>query len=148
MATTGVPASSPRQIPVKVTTAPTSVCPRASSAASAPTSKSVLCNRMVAGIESTSSPWREERHFLGAGDRRVGPDMRSVDGDANELRAFERLRIFLAAGGEPGHEVCDCRTRRRRIDDFFALADALAHPGEIQKLHAHSSIRCRTPARK
>src|SRR6266849_3475198 len=98
-------------------------------------------------FESTSRHWREERDFLGARDRRTGLDMGSVDGRADELGVFKRERIFLPTPGKPGHEIRNRPDAGRRIDDFLVLADALAHPGEIQKLHAHSSIRCRTPAR-
>jgi hypothetical protein len=33
------------------------------------------------------------------------------------------------------------------LDDFFRLADTLAHPGEITQPHAHSSTIYRKPAR-
>src|SRR5258708_5476067 len=97
---------------------------------------------------STSRHRREERDFLGAPDRRAGLDMGSVDGCADELGVFKRERIFLAPPGKPGHEVRNRRDTGRRIHDFLSPPDALAYPGEIQKLHTHSSIRCRTPARK
>src|ERR1700730_1596405 len=97
MAATGAPASEPRQIPVKVTTAPMSVRPRVSNAASAAASKSALCNRMVAGIELSSRHWRKERDFLGARDRRTGLDMGVIYGCADHLGVFKRKRIFLAA---------------------------------------------------
>src|SRR6266704_6386636 len=44
----GSPSSSPRQMPVKVTTAPTSVCPRVSARASAAASNGSCCRRLVA----------------------------------------------------------------------------------------------------
>ena len=39
---------------------------------------------------------------------------------------------------KPGHQLADGRNTGGRIDLFLRLADALAHPGEIQKLHASS----------
>src|SRR5215471_10569697 len=103
MAATGSPASEPRQIPVNVTTAPTSVRPRVSKAASATASKSAVCSRMVAGTLS-SRHWREKRDLPGARDGRAGLHMGAVDGGADHLGVGKRKRIFLAARGKPGHE--------------------------------------------
>src|SRR5260221_7338141 len=110
-------------------------------------SSDVCSSDLLPAFESTSRHWREERDFLGARDRRTGLDVGSVDGCADELGVFKRERIFLATSGKPGHEVCNRRDAGRRIHDFLSPPDALAHPGEIQKFHTHSSIRCRTPPR-
>src|SRR5215467_4428322 len=128
----------PRQIPVKVTTAPTSVRPRVSRAVSAAASKSAVCSRMVAGIALSSSHGREERDLRGARQRGAGLDVGAVDGGADNLRIFKCKRVFFAAPGKPVHEVRHRRNAGRRLHKFLALADAFAHPGEIKKLHAHS----------
>src|SRR5262252_732879 len=147
MAATGSPASEPRQIPVNVTTAPTSVRSRVSTAASAAASKSAVCSLMVAGMLS-SRHWREKRDLLGARDRRTRLHMGAVDSGADHLGIGKGKRIFLPSRGEPDHEISHGCDAGWGVYDLLALADAFAHPGEIQKLHAHSSIRCRTPARK
>ena len=54
------------------------------------------------------------------------------------------LREFLAAPGQPGHQLADRGDTGGHVDIFVGLADALAHPGEIAELH----VRCFTPARK
>ena len=64
------------------------------------------------------------------------------------VTASTHRQAAFAAAGEPCDQVANRGEAGRHVDDLFGLADALAHPGEIQKLHAHSSIRCRTPARK
>src|SRR5882724_5889228 len=144
MATSFAPDSSPRQMPVKVTTAPISVRPRLSLAASLAASNGSRCRRMVMLFAPTfpaSSPQgrmkssprhrREEGNFACARDRGVGLDMGAVDRRADHLRVLERMGIFLAAQREPAHEVGDRRDRGRRLDLLLRLADALAHPGEI-----------------
>src|SRR5215470_19826303 len=83
---------------------------------------------------STSRHRREERNFLGARDQSIRLDVGAVDGRADELWVFKRERIFLATPSKPGHEVCDRCDAGRQIDDFLSPPDALAHPGEIQKL--------------
>src|SRR6202521_36365 len=73
---------------------------------------------------------REEGDFPGAGDRRIGFDMGPIDGGADQLGVSERKGIFLPAPGEPGHEIGDGRDFAGRFDDFLALADTFADPGE------------------
>src|SRR5215831_13336877 len=75
--------------------------------------------------------WRKERNFLGARDRRTSLDMGVIDGGADDLGVLERERIFLPPAGKPSHEIGDRSDAGRRIHNFLALADALAHPGEI-----------------
>src|SRR5215831_14933956 len=82
-------------------------------------------------LASTSRHWREERDFLGARNWRTGPDVGSVDRRTNEPGVFKRERIFLSAPGKPRHEIRNRRNVGRRVHDFLALADTLAHPGEI-----------------
>jgi hypothetical protein len=89
-----------------------------------------------------------EGDFAGAGDGGIGLDVGPVDRGADDLGVVEGMGIFLAAPGEPAHEVVHGGDIRRRLDRLFGLADAFAHPGEIENLHAHCSIRCCTPARK
>src|SRR5665213_3938537 len=80
---------------------------------------------------------REKRNFASSLDRRLRVHMRLVDGRADDFRVAEGMRVFLAAPGEPGHQLADRRHARRNVDYFFRLADALAHPGEVSDLHAH-----------
>src|SRR5215467_6416917 len=163
MAISFAPASSPRQMPVKVTTAPTSVRPRASLAASLAASNGSRCRRTVAVIATTpphpaergpgqaSSPGhrRKESDLARAHNRGIGADMGAVDRGADHFRVFEGVGIFGAAPAEPIHQIADRRDALRRLDLLFRLADAFADPGEVTQLqHAYSSIRWRTPARK
>src|SRR5712691_6767039 len=141
MATSLAPASSPRQMPVKVTTAPTSVRPRESLPASVAASNGSRCRRTVAVMARTpnapagkgSAPGhrREESDFACTQDSGVGPDMGAVDGGADHLRVLERVGIFVAAAAEPIDEIADRRDAGRRLDVLLGLADALAHPGEV-----------------
>src|SRR5215813_7324253 len=108
-----------------------SVRPRVSNAASVPASKSALCNRMVAGIASAPRHWRKERNFFGARDRRTSLDMGVIDGGTDDLGVPKCERIPLATPGTPSHEICDSSDAGRRTHNFLALADALAHTGEI-----------------
>src|SRR4029077_8647424 len=126
-------APSPPQIPAKGAAAPTDVRPRGSKALSAAAEKAAVCNRMVAAIRSSSRHGRKERDLGGARQRCAGLDMSVVDGCADDPGIFKRKRIFFAAPGEPVHEVRNRRNAGRRLHDFLALADAFAHPSEIQK---------------
>src|SRR6516165_8949175 len=144
MATSGTSASSPRQIPVKVTTAPTSVRPRRSRAASCAASNGSRWRRMLAVIcaplfrhERRSAPGHggEESNLLRTRDRGIGLDMRPVDCGADHLRIVEGMRIFLAPTAEPVDQVGNSHYSRRQIDILLGLADALAYPGKISKFH-------------
>src|SRR3954447_25494636 len=78
---------------------------------------------------------REEGDFARARDCGVGPDMGTVDRGTDHLWVLERVRVLLTAAAKPGHEIGDSRDARGRLDLLLRLADALAHPGEIAKLH-------------
>src|SRR5215208_4852521 len=93
-----------RQIPVKVTTAPTSVRPRARAVVSSARSKAPRCNRTVT---LPSRHRRKERDLPGAGDRGRVLDVLLVDGGPNDLRVLERVGVVLALSGQPGDEVGD-----------------------------------------
>src|SRR6185503_2066253 len=142
MAMTRSPPSLPRQMPVKVATAPMSVRPFVSRAISAPMSKSSRCSR----INSASGHRREECDLARTRDRGLGLHMRVVDRRADHLGVLERVGVFLAAPREPGDQFADRAHISRRIDLFLRLADALAHPGKVEQLQVQSSIKCRTPA--
>src|SRR3989442_2534545 len=160
MAAIESPFSAPRQMPVKVTTAPISVRPRVSAATSAAISMVSRCRRMVTTRPHVASPRRRERRslsprhgreegdFLCAGNCRVGPHVALIDRGADHPGIFERVGVFLAALREPPDEIADRRDARRRLDLLLRLADALAHPGKVADLHVYSSITCRSPARK
>src|SRR5262245_17245918 len=133
MATSLPGASSPRQMPVKVTSAPTSVRERVSLAASAAASNGSRCRRMVAVIavrflRSAARHRREEGDLARAGNGAVGAHMGAVEGGADHLRILERAGIFVAAGAQPGDEIGDGGDGGRRLDLLLRLADALAHP--------------------
>src|SRR6516165_5367731 len=138
------PFSSARHNPVKVTTAPMSVRPRVSFSTSAATSKASCCRRIVVVMTlatSAAGHRREERDLVGAGDRRIGAHVMAVDCGADHLRIFESVGVTLAAPGEPADQIANGGDAGRRLDLLLRHADALAHPGEIQKLHASSRVR-------
>src|SRR3954468_14145044 len=118
-------------MPVKVATAPISVRARVSSAISAPMSKSSRCRRTV---NSASGHRREERDLARTGDDGIRLHMRAVDCGADHLGVLERVGVLLAASGKPRDEFTDRAHASRRIDLLFRLADALAHPGEVEHL--------------
>src|SRR5690606_17276393 len=102
---------------------------------------------------------REEGDLARTRDRRIGARMGPVDGGTDDLRILECVGVFVATLGKPGHQVANRRDAGRQLDILLRLADALAHPCEVEKLHAHTlelslrgnlyqSIRCRSPARK
>src|SRR3954471_12606076 len=130
-------------MPVKVTTAPMSVRPRVKVDASAAVSNGSSCRRMVAAmpvtlaLRSTAGHRRKKGDLAGTSDRGLRLDVGMVDGRADHLRIFERMRIVLAAPAEPGHQVADSSDASRYFDVFLRLADPLAHPRKIQKLHAY-----------
>jgi hypothetical protein len=62
-----------------------------------------------------------------------------VDCGADDARILERIGVFLAALRQPFDEIADRAHRSRRIDLLLRLADAFAHPGEIEEFH-----RCST----
>src|SRR5579871_3547831 len=171
--------SLPRQMPEKLTTAPMSVRPCVSSALSRAMSKSASWMRIVTLVMANTdlrrhpSPlpagerWffaaavvsfasalaaghrREEGDLAGACDRRVLLDMGVVDCRADHLRLLEGVRVAFALVGQPGDQIVDGAHVGRRLDGFFRLADALAHPGEVFHLHPSSSLmRWWMPARK
>src|SRR4051794_7810752 len=113
---------SPRQMPVKLATAPISVRPCASRAISAPTSKS---SRWIRTVKSPPRHRREERNLARAGNLRLGLDMIAVDGCTDHVRVLERVGVFLAAPRKPRDQFTDRPHRRRRIDLFLGFADAL-----------------------
>src|SRR6266567_7148922 len=115
-------------MPVKVATAPTSVRPAVSAKISAPMSKSSRCSRTV---NLPSRHRREERDLARAGNRRIGLHVRFVDRGADDFRILERVGVFLAARGEPIHQIANGAYARREIDLFLGLADPFAHPGEV-----------------
>src|SRR5262249_27104730 len=130
-------------MPVKLTTAPTSVRPLLSCAISWATSKSASCIRMVAATlmaNSAAGHRRKERDLTGARDRRVCLDVGMIDRGADHLRLLERVRIGLAAVGQPRHQRIDGAHAGGRLDGFLRLADPLAHPGEIFHFHPSSSL--------
>ena len=62
---------------------------------------------------------------------------------------LQRIRIFFAAPLQPVQQIATVTTLSRKRDLLLGLADAFAHPGEIDELgHRHSSMMCLTPARK
>src|SRR3954454_22985599 len=127
--------SLPRQIPVKVATAPMSVRPAVSRAISAPMSKSSRCSRTVT---SSSGHRREECDLARPADGCIGLDVGLVDRRADDLRVFRRIGVFLTAPAQPGHEIADRAHAGRRIDLLLRLADALAHPRKINELHTRT----------
>jgi hypothetical protein len=70
-----------------------------------------------------------------------------VDGGTDHLRSLESVGIFFAARPEPRHQFPDRSNAGRRLNDFFGLADTLAHPGKITQPYAHSSTMYCKPAR-
>src|SRR3954447_6763574 len=129
--------SLPRQMPVKVATAPMSLRPAVSRAISAPMSKSSRCSRTVT---SSSGHRRGESDLARPADRRVGLDVGLVDRGADDLRVLERIGVFLTASAQPGHEIADRAHAGWRIDLLLRLADAFAHPGEINQLHTRALL--------
>src|SRR5262245_49922197 len=115
MATSGASPSCARHTPVKVTTAPISVRPRLSSAASAAASNGSRCRRMVAvmvrlrlcpaGKVSASRHRREEGDLARARYRGIGLDVGAVDGGADHLGTLEGVGVFLAAPAQPVDEI-------------------------------------------
>src|SRR6266508_2333749 len=89
---------------------------------------------------STSRHWREKRDFLGSRNRRIRPHMGAIDGRADDFGILEGAAIFLAALGQPSHELTHGPHPGRRIDFLLGPPDALADPREIEDLHRHSSI--------
>src|SRR5215207_4057615 len=126
-----------RQIPVKVTTAPTSVRPCVRAAVSSATSKSSRCTLTVT---LASRHRREECDLPGAGDRGRVLDMLVVDGSPNNLRVLERIGVVLVLLGQPGDEVGDGGDVWGRRDILLACPDPFPKPREIQDLHDGSSI--------
>src|ERR1700681_3266131 len=108
-------------------------------------------SRAAWSSEQTKSPAghrRKEGDLVGAIDSRVGAHVVAIDRGADHFRIFEGVGVALAALGEPGDQFADGRYACRRIDLLLCQAYALAHPGEIQKLHASSRVRWCTPACK
>src|SRR5262245_21395068 len=110
MATSGAPPSSARHTPVKVTTAPISVRPRLSSAASAAASNGSRCRRMVAvmvrlrlpaGKVLASRHRREEGDLARTRNRAVGLDVGAVNGGADHLGILDRVGVLLAVRAQP-----------------------------------------------
>src|SRR5690242_17191840 len=131
----GFSPSLPRQIPLKLTTAPISVCPFLSSDISRPMSKSASWIRMVtlAAMRlskdgSAAGHRRKEGDLSGARDRRIRLDMGVVDGGADHFRFLEGVSIGLALPCKPRHQVCDRSNAWRRLDHLFRFADPFAHP--------------------
>src|SRR5262245_45755229 len=122
-------------MPVKVTTAPMSLRLCVSLAASAAASNG------TGALISSPPRRREERALAGAGDRGIGLDVRAIDRRADHPWIFERVGIFLATPREPPHQIAHRRDAGRQFDLLLGLADALAHPRKVQKLHAYSLIR-------
>src|SRR5581483_9130190 len=89
---------------------------------------------------------RKESDFAGAGNPRIRTHVAMVDRSADHFRILESVSIFFAAPGEPGHQLADRGNVCRRIETLFRLAQALAHPGKIQKLHASSRVKWCNPA--
>ena len=58
-----------------------------------------------------------------------------VDGCTDHLRIVKRVGIFLSTLAEPSHQLAYGRNSGRRINLLFRLADALADPRKISKLH-------------
>ena len=131
-------------MPVKVTTAPMSVRPRVSSAASAAASNGSRCRRTVADIDAYSGlhllplrqAWRltarhrrEEGDLARAGDRRVGGahGLRSMAARIT-LRILERMGIFLAAPGEPVIRSATVAIAGRQLELLLGLADRARAP--------------------
>src|ERR1051325_7497004 len=79
--------------------------------------------------------WREKSDFVRAFERCLRPDVVLVDRGADHLRVLECEGIFLAAGGEPLHQLADGRDGSRDSNVLLGLADTLAHPGEIADFH-------------
>src|SRR5262245_23437128 len=131
-------------MPVKLTTAPTSVRPFLKAVISCATSKSAFWMRMVAATlmtkSSTAGHRREKCDLAGTGNRRIRLDMGLVDRRANHLRLLEGVGIGLAAARQPGDQFVDGAHIGRRLDGLFRLADPLAHPGKIFHLHPSSSL--------
>src|SRR5262245_15097055 len=110
-------------------------------------------NAEAAAWGSAAGHRREERDLARAGDRSIGLDVGAIDRRTDHLRVVKRMGVFFATPGQPGHQLADGLDAGRRLDRLVRLADPLAHPGEVQDLHAYHSIRCysircRTPARK
>src|SRR6478735_5520497 len=137
------PSSVPRQMPVKLTTAPISVRPTVSAAISCAMSKSASWMRIVAVTDmggSAAGHRRKERDFARAGDHRIRPDMGVVDRGTDHLRLLEGMGVTLVALGEPADQLIHRAHLGRRLDRLFRLADPFAHPGEIFQLHPSSSL--------
>src|SRR5436190_13420571 len=122
---------SSRQMPVKVATAPMSVRPCVSRATSAPMSKSSRCRRTTL----SSRHRRKERDLARACDLRVGLHVIAVDRGADDVGVLEGIVILLAALFEPRDEFANRAHVCRRIDLLLRLADAFAHPGEVEQFH-------------
>src|SRR5438552_12770511 len=116
-------------MPVKATTAPTSVRERVSLAVSAAAPIGSRCRRMVTDMRSSPRHRREEGDFARAGDGGVGLDVSAGDGRADHLRVLEGVRVFLAPPAEPSDQVANRRHPGRQLDVFLRLADTLAPPG-------------------
>ena len=159
-------------MPVKVTTAPMSVRPRVSAA------------RLGGGVERLALQ-------ADGGHGTPAPFQPPVIGGKNAISRAPAIAVSAltwvrsmaaritfgfsnawaySSPRRPSHvdQIADGGDARRRLDLLLRLADALAHPGEIQKLHSvpihvpiqrsqrqsdgrgadRSLIRCRTPARK
>src|SRR5579862_8387442 len=94
------PFSLPRQMPLKLTTAPISVRPLVSAAVSCAMSKSACWIRMVTGrgmTRSAAGHRREKRDLAGAGNHAVGLDVGVVDRGADHPRRLEGMGVGLAA---------------------------------------------------
>src|SRR2546421_5836371 len=123
----GSPASVPRHTPVKVTTAPISVRPASNAAASAATSKSLVCKRIFIGYQparvgpvrtatilprprrrGNASPARHGRE-KGNLARLPEPCLRrhvgAVESRPDDPRIGKRARVFLTAGRKPMHQL-------------------------------------------
>src|ERR1700675_4369238 len=117
MVRSGAPDSSPRQMPVNVTTAPISVRPRVSWAASCAVSNGSRWSRTAAFIVSVPgsalaqgamlSPRHrgEERYFSRSHDRSIGLDVGAFDRCADDVRVVEGVRIFFAALAQPADQI-------------------------------------------
>jgi hypothetical protein len=64
-----------------------------------------------------------------------------IYGRADDFRILECVGILFVAPGQPSHQLIDRSNTGRRIEPLFRLAQPLAHPGKIEKLHASSRVR-------
>ena len=96
----------------------------------------------------TAGHRREQRQLADAGKRMVERHVLLVGGGTDHPRIGEGEAAALIAVREPSDQIADRQHMGRDGDLLLGAAHPFADPGEIQKFHLFSSIRCATPTRK